>query len=106
MKVEEILDILIKRNKPDGFYFLAVLKLAKGPMLKEKLWEEVNNQYKKRKGEELIKSRYTLDTIAARLYGAGLVNIEEIGRARLYSISPLGEFLLAYNQQQKYINEF
>jgi predicted transcriptional regulator len=101
MMVEEILKIIIERNKPEGFYFLAVLKLADGPMLKEKLGEEVNKQYQLRKGDVLIKSRHTLNQITDRLFGAGLVNIQEIGRSRLIIISPLGEFILEYNQKIK-----
>jgi hypothetical protein len=100
MTAEEILNILIERNKPDGFYFLVVLKLSEKPMLKEELWDEVNKQYKMRKGDELIKSRYTLDSITNRLYGAALVKIEEVGRARLYSLTPFGELLLEYNRKR------
>jgi hypothetical protein len=101
MTAEEILDVLIERNKPAGFYFLAVLKLADKPIPKDKLCEEVNKQYKLRKGDDLIKSRYKLDQITNQLLSAGLVNVEEIGRARLFTINPFGEFILEYNRKRK-----
>lgn len=101
MDKEKILSILSERLKEEGLYFLVALSRANGPLLKEKLRDVVNDQFQQKKGKKLINSRYTLDIWAARLEGAGLVDVQEVGRARLYSLAPLGEELINFTIQLK-----
>lgn len=98
MDREEILHTLSSRLKDGGLYFLVALSSSEGPVLKEKLRDLVNEQYQARRGIKLINSRYTLDIWTARLEGAGLVDVQEIGRARSYSIAPLGRELINFTR--------
>ncbi|MBU7595900.1 cell division protein FtsZ [Metabacillus halosaccharovorans] len=92
MTKEEILDIL-KERLGDAIYILIVLK--EGPLLKEQIKERANEYYKSKgnNNSDLIPSRHILDIYTARLEGAGLVNVREIGRARVYERSQLAEVL-------------
>lgn len=94
MTKDEIINTLVERLRDEGLYFLVALKKSNEPILKEKLRDLVNEYYLEKKGISLIKSRYTLDTWTSRLEGAGLVDVKEIGRARMYSLSTLGNEVL------------
>ncbi|MDX8367931.1 hypothetical protein [Cytobacillus sp. IB215665] len=104
MTREEILDILLDRLE-EGTWVLAALKTAPKPLLKEQLRDKVNELYSEKTGadetQQLISSRYILDTYTSRLEGAGLVNVEVIGRARLFSLSELAHELLEYRKSKK-----
>lgn len=92
---EDILEILRDRLG-DGIYILIALK--DGPLLKEQIKDHVNETYqlKVNPNVTLIPSRHILDIYTARLEGAGLVNVREIGRARMYERSELAEVLTTY----------
>lgn len=103
MRVEELFHILYERCKDEGLMFLVTLEDANEPLLKDKLKDQVNNFYKHTYNidTDLIKSRHTLDTWTSRLEGAGLVDVKEVGRARMYSITDLGRTMIEYAQTQK-----
>jgi hypothetical protein len=102
MVKEQILQVLSDRLE-EGSWFLAVLKKANGTSIsKEKLKNAVNELYREQFGEDLIKSRHSIDIYTARIEGAGLVDIQEIGRARVYQLSKLGEELINYRRQLKH----
>ncbi|MDC3424294.1 hypothetical protein NC797_07200 [Aquibacillus sp. 3ASR75-11] len=93
MTKEDILDTLSQRLG-DAMYILIVLK--DGPLLKEKIPEHVNEYYQQKMGEpekEVISSRHKLDILTAKLEGAGLVNVQEVGRARMFERSKLADEL-------------
>ncbi|MFC0273769.1 hypothetical protein ACFFIX_20490 [Metabacillus herbersteinensis] len=100
MNKEDLLDILSERLN-NGIHILIALK--DGPLLKEEIMERVNTYYKEKMktNENLIASKHTLNIYAARLEGAGLVNVKELGRARMYSRSELADELTAYMKQKK-----
>ncbi|MGY3716935.1 hypothetical protein ACWE42_15580 [Sutcliffiella cohnii] len=102
LTVEYILDIMIEQLQ-DGIWFLLVLKEAGKPLLKETLKDEVNRIYleKGNNTSNLVTSRYILDRYTGRLEGAGLVNVEEIGKARLYSLSEFGYKFIDYVRNKK-----
>lgn len=99
---EQILTILSDRLG-NGKWALAILKKENRPLNKELLGELVNESYQQqaRDGKKLLGSRHMLDEMAARLEGAGLVDVSEVGRARLYQLSQLGEELILHIQSQK-----
>lgn len=97
MNNHEVFHILHERLK-EGVYFLAALENQ--PILKDKLKDEVNSLYRAFNDRDLINSRHTLDTWTARLEGAGLVDVQEVGRARMYSISDLGREMIEHVQAQ------
>ncbi|TVY07310.1 cell division protein FtsZ [Paenibacillus cremeus] len=97
---EQILSILNK-NLGNGLWALLVLKKENRALNKELLGDIVNQHYDKQKGVKLLGSRHMLDEMAARLEGAGLVEVSEVGRARLYKLSDLGEELIDFIQVQK-----
>jgi DNA-binding transcriptional ArsR family regulator len=99
MDKDQIIKILSDRLKDDGLYFLAVLDRLHSPILKEQLRDAVNEHYEAKRGKKLINSRYTLDIWTARLEGAGLVDVTEVGRARLYSLTNLGRYVIEYRKQ-------
>lgn len=103
MRVEELFHILYERCKDEGLMFLVTLEDANEPLLKDKLKDQVNKFYKHtyNTDTDLIKSRHTLDTWTSRLEGAGLVDVKEVGRARMYSITDLGRTMIEYAQTQK-----
>lgn len=86
---------------------MLALRDAKKPLLKEQLKDEVNRIYLEKKKsadndlKPLVTSRYVLDRFTQRLEGAGLVDVEEIGKARLYSLSKLGNQFLEYTRQKR-----
>jgi DNA-binding transcriptional ArsR family regulator len=101
MDKDKILHILSERLQPEGLYFLVVLIRSDISIPKEKLGETVNEMYRaNHNGADLVKTRFALDTWTSRLHGAALVDIREVGRVRLYSISELGKELLEYNKRK------
>ncbi|TFI47438.1 hypothetical protein E4O93_12715 [Diaphorobacter sp. DS2] len=107
LSVDYIFDIFIQRMQPEGIWFMLALRDAKKPLLKEQLKDEVNRIYLEKKKsadndlKPLVTSRYVLDRFTQRLEGAGLVDVEEIGKARLYSLSKLGNQFLEYTRQKR-----
>jgi len=79
-------------------WLLAALIKNDQPLSKEQLKDEANELYKKQNQDKLIKSRHTHDVLAAKLEGAGVVNIKEYGRARFYEVSALGKELTSYSK--------
>lgn len=103
LSVDYIFDIFTERMQQEGIWFMLALRDAKKPLLKEQLKDEVNRIFmeKKNQSNPLVTSRYILDRYTERLEGAGLVNVDEIGKARLYSLSKLGQDFLEYNRQKR-----
>lgn len=99
MNREEILNQLLL-NLGDGIWGMAILKREGIPINKEKLRDLVNEYYKEKKNvsTNLINSRHTLDIFAAKLEGAALVQVSDLGRAKVYSLSKLGEELIRYRE--------
>ncbi|MCM3716061.1 hypothetical protein M3202_18575 [Alkalihalobacillus oceani] len=107
--VENIFSIFLERLDDEGIWFMLALRRASQPLLKDKLKDEVNRLYLENNmndGDEklLVTSRYILDKYTERLVGAGLVNVTEIGKARLYSLSQLGEEFLEFNKRKRIDN--
>ena len=98
MKVD-VLQLLHQRLTVESTWILAVLLDEKRFVPKEELWQLVNDCHAQKKGSQLplIKSRHYLDNFMYRLEGAALVNLQKIGQARLYQITPLGEAVLKFN---------
>lgn len=99
----DFLDVLKKNLSIESKWFLLILLQQSEAINKEQLRELANQLYmdnEKKKGNEtpnqLISSRYLLDIHTARLEGAGLVQVKEIGRMRLYSITDLGKTLIDF----------
>jgi hypothetical protein len=105
---EEIFDIFAERLE-DGIWFILALKEKNKPILKDHLKDEVNELYIKKMTANrsntnvgpLITSRYILDRYTNRLEGAGLVNVENIGKARLYSLSNLAYEFIDYTRRKR-----
>ncbi len=97
---EEILSTLLEHLQ-DGIWGIAILKREGVAINKEKLKDMVNEYYKEKNNVDinLINSRHSLDIFAARLEGAGLVNVSEVGRARVYTLSKLGQELIEFREQ-------
>ena len=95
-------DILNTLNSSigDARWLLAALKKNGEPLSKEQLKDEANELYKQQNQDKLIKSRHTHDVLAAKLEGAGVVNIKEYGRARFYEVSALGHELANYSRSK------
>lgn len=99
--------ILYENLSVESKWFLVVLVQQKDYINKEQLRDLTNKAYVKAKeldennGTPLISSRYLLDIHTARLEGAGLVEVKEMGRMRLYMITTLGKQLLEYAGKQK-----
>lgn len=102
MTREEILQNLLEQLG-DGVWGLAILKREGTPINKEKFRDLINDYYQENRetDEKLIKSRHTLDIFAARLEGAGLVRVSELGRAKVYTLSQLGEELIKFRETRK-----
>ncbi|OUM87557.1 MAG: hypothetical protein BAA01_06610 [Bacillus thermozeamaize] len=102
MTREQILTKLLE-HIGDGLWMLAALAKAGKPVNKERLKELTNNHYrlKRQEGELPIRSRHTLDLLAARLEGAALVDVEGVGRAKMYTLSELGWELIRFREQMK-----
>lgn len=99
----DLLSILLEHLSTESKWLLVTLKQSNGPLNKEQLRDAANsfyleNQFSKgiKQPEALIKSRHLLDIHTARLEGAGLVSVKEVGRIRIYSMTQLGEILLEY----------
>ncbi|GEL05547.1 hypothetical protein [Rummeliibacillus stabekisii] len=88
----EIMAILKEHLSVESKSILLTLKLAETPLRKEVLWEKTNENLQKvdESDRKLLSSRYVLDIHTARLEGAGLVDVEVMGRIRVYSISDFG----------------
>lgn len=97
---EQILERLLAKVG-DGLWVLATLMKAGRPINKERLKELTNDHFslKKHDGELPIRSRHTLDQIAARLEGAGLVDVQVIGRTRMFQLSELGYEVIKFRDQ-------
>lgn len=94
-----IIPLLQERLTEESKWLLASLLLEKQFVPKERLWELANMHYQAEKGKQdkqLIKSRHFLDNFMHRLEGAALVDLQKIGQARLYKITPLGEQVLKF----------
>lgn len=83
-----ILRTLYKESKP-----INKLKIA---TMTNELFSQQAEQYGKKKDTDLIDTRYLLDVSMSRLDAAGLVNIDVVGRVRMYEISDLGIELLKH----------
>lgn len=99
----EILDVLIENLSNESKCLLATLIKNEDEISKEQLRDLSNSLYinsEMEKGHKsptpLIASRHSLDVHTARLEGAGLVHVREVGRIRLYSITKLGKRLVEY----------
>lgn len=91
--------MLAENLSNESKWFLVILdQESPNPINKELLREKTNELYSKVKKteESLINSRYVLDIHTARLEGAGLVNVQKIGKVRMYSITDLGLKLINY----------
>lgn len=103
---EDIFDIFAERLE-NGIWLILALKEKNKPILKDHLKDEVNQLYITKKSSNgsaiapIITSRYVLDRYTNRLEGAGLVNVENIGKARLYSLSPLAYEFIEYYRSKK-----
>lgn len=110
ISVESIFEIFTERLNNEGIWFMLALRDAQKPLLKEQLKEEVNRIYIEKntrldkQQKPLISSRYILDRYTERLEGAGLVNVDDIGKARLYSLSELGHEFLNYTRRKRETN--
>lgn len=108
IQANEIMNIIRDNLSNESQWILFTLKGAKSPLRKELLWEqtnEIHSKFKKddekslqtnNKDEKLLSSRYVLDIHTARLEGAGLVEVEVLGRVRLYKITNWGKEFLEY----------
>ncbi|MCY9665854.1 hypothetical protein M5X11_12905 [Paenibacillus alginolyticus] len=99
---EQILSILADRLG-HGKWALAILKKENRPLNKELLGELVNEAYQQQtqSQKKLLGSRHMLDEMAAKLEGAGLVDVSEMGRARMYKLSLLGDEVILHIQSQR-----
>lgn len=95
---KNIFDILTANLSDESRWFLFALSKEKNPLHKENLRDVANELFKANKDNtsNLIASRHSLDIHTARLEGAGLVEVKEIGRVRMYSLTDLGHELLTY----------
>ncbi|CAG7636058.1 hypothetical protein PAESOLCIP111_03735 [Paenibacillus solanacearum] len=100
MTREQILERLLVKVG-DGIWVLATLMKAGKPINKERLKELTNHHFSLKKHDDAppIRSRHTLDQIAARLEGAGLVDVQAIGRTRMYQLSELGHEVIKFRDQ-------
>lgn len=97
------LEILANNLSNESKWFLWALMKEKGSLHKEQLRDIANEGYREMqlrsgnlKPSPLVPSRHGLDIHTARLEGAGLVSVKEIGRIRMYSLTELGQELLNY----------
>jgi len=98
MTREQILRKLLA-HVGDGLWVMAALALYGRPINKERLRQLTNDHYRAKRGDELIKSRHTLDQLTARLEGAALVDVHGVGRAKMYTLSDLGQELIRFREQ-------
>lgn len=100
---EKFMEILAGNLSEESKWFLWTLKMENSSLHKEKLRDIANENYREmqlkagnHKSAPLVQSRHGLDIHTARLEGAGLVSVKEVGRIRMYSLSELGNELLEY----------
>jgi DNA-binding transcriptional ArsR family regulator len=94
---EQILEFILE-GLGTSLYLLGILN-KEGPLHKEQLKEATNEFYAaKNNGEKLIGSRHSLDVLTAKLEGAGVVTVTEVGRSRLFRLSKLGEEIINYSK--------
>ncbi|MDE5055273.1 hypothetical protein NDK25_23950 [Niallia taxi] len=99
----EVLDILRDRLGKEGLCFLIALAESDKPLLKAQLGDRAQELHTESYGNTTaaINSRHHLDILTARLEGAGLVDVNEVGRSRLYSLSMLGNILIERLKEEK-----
>lgn len=103
MTREQILERLLLQVG-DGLWMMAALKIAGKPVNKERLRDLTNNHFKNKAEDSeqaLICSRHMLDQMTARLEGAGLVETFDLGRAKMYTLSELGNEIIKFREQWK-----
>ncbi|MEK3955966.1 hypothetical protein [Psychrobacillus sp. FSL K6-1464] len=99
LEEEDLLHILASNLSKESRILLASLVDREETMSKEELKKAANELYELNFPERfmetgpLIHSRHSLDMNTARLEGAGLVHVKEVGRVRIYSVSDLGHRL-------------
>lgn len=106
---ESLLDVLAEHLTTESKWMLVTLFQEKRAIHKEELRDLSNESFlnyqknKKLTNDEtpLLSSRHLLDKHTDRLEGAGLVTVQEIGRIRMYTISPIGEELLLHITNKK-----
>lgn len=103
--LEEIFEMYQERLG-DATWLLVALNEAGEPLLKEKLKDETNRIYAERKRNNpnntpLINSRHMLDHYTSMLYGACLVDVREIGKARMYSLTKVANDFIHWNRNRK-----
>lgn len=103
---EKIFDKLQESLSLQSKWFLVTLITENRDLHKEELRNLANDAYKKKvtgsgSDDLLVPSRYNLDLHTARLEGAGLVNVKEVGRVRIYSVSTLGIEFFKYATQKE-----
>ncbi|QST02875.1 hypothetical protein IMZ31_20205 (plasmid) [Pontibacillus sp. ALD_SL1] len=118
MERDDIMKLLADRLNDNRYMLLGLAKYEhnfdRSPS-KMQLMDYANKLYEKavEQGIEtpenpeqpLIGSRHVLDVYAAKLEGAGLVNVEEIGRVRVFRLSKFGRELLQYIQEKELHNQ-
>lgn len=111
MHEKDFLEILENNLSEESTWFLVILFEAGKPINKALLNDMANEAYAERQSKKgqstteiLIPSRHLLDIHTARLEGAGLVEVEVLGRIRMYSITELGKKLLNYKSEKKMTN--
>lgn len=103
--LEDIFEMYQERLR-DATWLLVALKEAGQPLLKEKLKEEANRVYAEKNNRNsddppLIGSRHTLDLYTSMLYGACLVDVTEVGKARMYSLTTVAHDFILWNKNRK-----
>ncbi|ALP37983.1 hypothetical protein ASL14_19115 [Paenibacillus sp. IHB B 3084] len=105
MSREAILNALLSATAENEnmMWMMAALRMANRAVQKEQLRDVTNALYKqfRPQAEQLpIRSRHLLDEAAAMLEGAALVHVAEVAKSKRYTLSPLGQELLNYRQEQ------
>lgn len=102
---QEAIEEISKRTTKESRTLLYTIK--DHSLNKMQMWESANLEYlkmqQKRGVEEprkLIASRYSLDLNMARLEGGGLADVKSVGVVRIYTITKMGQDLLAYSLQK------
>lgn len=98
------LEVLLERLTLESNFLLRTLYREKKKAINKIKLEELTNElfagfateYGRDPKIPLINSRFTRDLHTSRLDAAGLVDIEEIGRVRMYRISELGIALMQH----------
>jgi hypothetical protein len=98
---EQILTRLLKQIGESGLWMMGALQKAGKPMPKERLRIITNEHRRAQEEGDMIRSRHTLDQISSKLEGAGMIDIECIGRTKMYTLSDLGEELIRFRKEQR-----